>query len=154
MFAARVLNEACSKAKYRREDRSEDYKDKLEAAFRNRMKARYASGSELSFFPTEGQVNITPLGRWASCGSEGKQEVHNYLEREFRSEHRNIGRFLSNFFLLQDAPPGADALTAINMYFPQEELQALLGEYGDSAFSSSEESQAVEEFKSRIRVSG
>jgi hypothetical protein len=101
-FATRVLSEA----------RNSDYKDKLELAFRERMNAKYASGGEFSFFPKVGRADITPLGRWALCGPEGREQVYQYLIWEFRSAHGNVGRFLSYFFPLatpEEGPQGDQA---------------------------------------------
>jgi len=149
MFATRILNEATSDNGIRfLEDVSVIDRDKLQSVFRSRMSARYRPGGEVSFFPAEGKTAIAPLGRWALCGSEGKEQVHAYLTHEFGSAHWKLGRFLSYFTPLQGISPGQDPLVALAIYFPLEELQKLITEYGDSSGASVEDFLAVAQFKS------
>jgi predicted KAP-like P-loop ATPase len=150
-FAMWVLNECGAMRNRILQDWSAIDKSKLEFVFRERMNAKCAPGGRFSFFAKERRTDITPLGRWALCGSVGREQVHEYLRREFQSEPSNLGRFLSYFYPLRDAYPGADPVTAITTYFPIDELQNLLDQYGSSSSSSPEESQAIQEFKSRSK---
>jgi hypothetical protein len=153
LFATKVLNE-CVGRNYRLLEYGITVdKEIVESAFRERMKARYAAGSHPSILGDHERQNIAPLGRWALCGSEGREQVHAYLGEEFRSAPSRIGRFLSYFFPAQDGPPGIDPLAAIKTYFPPEELRQLLDKHGDLAASSQEESDAIAEFRTRYEKS-
>ena len=155
IFATRVLNECISNDMRLLRDKSAIFKDQLETVFRERMFAKYGSLSERPpFFSAAGNsAQLASLGRWALCGPEGKEQVYKYLLREFRSEPANIGRFVRQFFPLVDGPPGADSLTAMAIYFPIDELKTLSDEYGGLAVSSSEESEAIEQFRALVTAS-
>jgi predicted KAP-like P-loop ATPase len=148
LFATKVLNESVSRSHRLLEHGISVEKEAVERAFRERMNARYTAGGHSSILSRERQ-NIAPLGRWALCGAEGREQVHTYLREEFLSAPSKIGRFLSYFFPAQNGPPGIDPLAAIKTYFPVEELRQLLNEHGDSATSSPEESDAIREFRTR-----
>jgi hypothetical protein len=111
------------------------------------MKARFAVGGGNTFFPNTGGIDIVPLGRWALCGAEAKPEVYEYLLREFRARHSNLGKFLTRFFPPPDIYPGADVITALKIYFPPKELRQLAREFGSSAYSSEEEAHAIRGFE-------
>lgn len=149
-FATRILSECFPSTKRLLKYGIAIDKDEAEKAFRQRMVEKYRPGGDRSFFPADQKVNITPLGRWALCGTVGREQVHEYLDREFRSAHWKIGRFLSYFFPPTSGPPGVSPLQAVQTYFPLEELRKLLDEYGDSCASSPEESNAINEFKAQF----
>jgi hypothetical protein len=157
-FATQVLNEVESKRNRFLEYGSVVHKSELEKAFRERMNMKYGPGREFSFFREQIRADLTPLGRWALCGAEGRNKVHQYLRREFEARHSNVGSFLSHFFLANDTneaqdPRAQDPVGTIDkIYFPVQELRKLLDEYGDSAYSSPEEARSVQEFnKSRYK---
>jgi hypothetical protein len=108
-FATEVLND-CSNKKAREIDWSTIDTNKLESVFCLRMRARYLEGS-YSFFPIARSVDIMPLGRWASCGSQGREDVHSYLRREFQARPSNIGAFLVWFFPAVPIDPMIDPRT-------------------------------------------
>lgn len=96
-------------------------KAELEQVFRERMTAKYKDNGKFSFFSNNDKPDITPLGRWALCGAEGRAQVHEHLLREFRSAHWRVGRFLSYFFPLpEDSPPGIPPLKAIEKLLPTQ----------------------------------
>src|SRR6266481_3075328 len=152
-FAAEVLTEITGARNHLLEEPRAINKSKVEEAYRERMKARYGPGSKSTFFPDEGHADLVPLGRWALCGSEGREQVYDHLRREFRARHSKIGKFLLNITPSPEDYPGFDLLKTLNIYFPAQELQSLLDEYGESAYSSPEEAGAVQEFQSRFRSS-
>ena len=152
LFATRVLNECVSRTDHLLKREITIDKDRMEKAFRERMNARYGDGGQSPIFADRKRQSLAPIGRWALCGSEGKEQVHNVLVREFRSDHGKIGRFLACFLPMPDGPPGIDPLSAIkNYYFPLDELLQLLDEFADSAASSPEEAEAIREFKARLK---
>jgi hypothetical protein len=131
-------------------------KEKLEAAFCERMKSRYGHGGSFSFFPGGGETNVAPLCRWAMCGTAGRKGAYGYLMREFRLRPANIGTFVHQFFPREDNdasqhPEAMDALAAIEVCFPVKELAKLLDEYGDAAIGTEEEARSVREFTTRSR---
>lgn len=147
MFATDILNECIHKARNLPPNERDAYKHKMEMAFQERMYTKYGPDGTASFFPNNGSSNITPLGRWALCGLKGQEQVYTYLIREFQSTHSNVARFLSYFFPFRDEHPG-EPLSTLSKYFPPGKLRELIDEYGSSSFTSQEESQMIEEFKS------
>ena len=153
-FATQILNESDSKRHRLVENPNTVQKDGLERAFRDRMKLRYGPGSTSSFFRETGRPDVVPLGRWALCGQEGREELHQYLTRVFEAWPSSIGKFLVAFFPAEkinpiDDPRAQDPVGTINrIYFPADELMRLVDHYGDSAHSSPDEARSVEAFKS------
>lgn len=96
-FATEVLDDCTTKKNRELEDWSKVDGGQLQKAFRGRMNAKYGAGGS-TFFPTSGQVDFMPLGRWALCGAEGRKEVEQYLQRELAGRPSNIGNFLVRFF--------------------------------------------------------
>ncbi len=152
-FATQVLNDGTTERNRELRNWSRIDAKKLEGAFRERMKAKYAAGTGFSFFPSDGQADFVPLGRWGLCGPEGQQEVQEYLRREFETRHSNIGNFLLRFFPAvkihtTEDPRAQDPVGTIRrIYFPPEELASLIDRYGDSASSSPDEARAIQEFE-------
>jgi hypothetical protein len=155
-FATVVLNDCSGKETFAQQVAGIIHKDKLEQTFRERMSSRYGSGGTVSFFPSDGQADLVPLGRWALCGKEGAKQVRTYLFEEFSKRHSNIGSFLARIFpprqidILQE-PWRKGSLETVKIYFPPEELLKLINEYGDSSCSSPAEAEAIEEFKSHMK---
>ena len=154
-FATEVLNECGQRRNSALKNWNTIDNDKLDIVFRERMRIKYESGTS-SFFSNEGALDIVPLGRWALCGSEGREEVRKYLLREFHSRHSNLGSFLAKILpsdgtdTIQD--PGAkDALDVIKIYFPLKEVAKLLDDYGESSYSSPQEAQVIQEFRSQYK---
>ncbi len=152
-FAAEVLTEITGARNHLLEEPTAINKNTVEEAFRERMKAKYHPGGKLTFFLDEGRTDFVPLGRWALCGTEGREQVHDYLRHEFRARHSNVGKLLLTVTPRPEDFPGYDLLKSLNIYFPAQELYSLLDEYGESAYSSPEEATAVQEFQSRFRSS-
>jgi hypothetical protein len=152
-FATEVLNEITTARNQLLEEPSAIDKNKSEEIFRGRMSAKYGPGGSASLFSNERLSYIVPLGRWALCGAEGPEQVYDYLRREFRARHSNVGKFLIHVIRRPDDYPGAHTLTMTEIYFPPQELQRLLDEYGKSVYSSPEEARAVQEFQSEFRSS-
>lgn len=158
-FATEVLNDCTTKKNRELEDWSKVDGGQLQKAFRERMNAKYGAGGS-TFFPTSGQADFVPLGRWALCGPEGRKEVEQYLRREFAERHSNVGNFLVRFFPAEKVHPTEDPRvqnpvgTIRQIYFPAEELAELIEKYGDSAYSSEDEARAVREFKAEVTRSG
>jgi hypothetical protein len=154
-FATEVLNDCTTTKNRELRDWSKVDSEHLKRAFRDRMNAKYGSGGA-SFFPSEGQVDFVPLGRWALCGTEGRNQVEQYLRREFDARHSNIGNFLVRFFPAEKVHPTEDPRaqdpigTIRRIYFPPEELGTLIEWFGDSAYSSSDEGRAVREFAAEL----
>jgi hypothetical protein len=151
-FATEVLNDCTTKKNRELQDWSKVDAEKLQGAFRERMKAKYISGG-FTFFPNEGQADFVPLGRWGLCGTEGREQVQQYLRREFETKHSNVGKFLVRFFPAEKVHPTEDPRaqnpvgTIRTIYFSPEELADLLKTYGDLAHSSPDEARAIQEFK-------
>ena len=153
-FASYVLN-GCTKKNRELQDWSKVDVEKLEGAFRERMESKYSSG-RFTFFPSEGQADFVPLGRWALCGTEGREQVQQYLRHEFEARHSNVGKFLVRFFPAEkiqpiDDPRAQDPVGTIkDIYFPPKELAEIIEKYGDSAHSSADEARAIREFKAHF----
>jgi hypothetical protein len=148
IFATRILNEAFSEVRPRfLAEGIVIVKEDLERGFRRRMLARYGPLGKSSFFPMSVR-GVAPLGRWAFCGTEGKQQVHSYLQREFTSGHWKLGQMLRVLMSPEDYPGRPDHLSVIKMYFPPEEARRLLDEYGSTASASPDDDRAISEFKS------
>jgi hypothetical protein len=150
-FATEVLNEITTARNHLLEEPSAIDKSKSEEVFRDRMKSKYGPGGSASLFSNESLTDIVPLGRWALCGAEGRELVYDYLRREFRARHSNVGKFLIHVIRRPEDYPGAQTLTTTEIYFPPQELRRLLDEYGESAYSSPEEARAVQEFQLEFR---
>jgi hypothetical protein len=154
-FATEVLND-CINQKNREIDWSSIDTKKLESVFSLRMRARYVTGNH-SFFPVERSGDLVPLGRWGSSGSEGREDVHRYLGREFEAHPSNIGAFLVWFFPAVPIDPTVDPRTVDPVgtiqkyYFPPEELMELIDRFGGSTSSSPDEARAIQEFRSKVR---
>jgi hypothetical protein len=150
-FATRVLNECESNANRLLRPDVVVHKGRLRELFAHRMSVKYLSGSGSTFFPEQrlAKSDFVSLGRWALCGTEGRDEVRQYLETEFQSAPWKVGRFLSYFFPFRDEPPGMDALKAIEIYFSPERLVELLDKYRNQTASSPEDIEAVQEFKGK-----
>ena len=158
-FATEVLNDCTTTKNRELRDWSKVDGEQLQRAFRERMNAKYGSGAS-TFFPSTGQADFVPLGRWALCGAEGRKQVEEYLRREFEARHANIGNFLILFFPAEKVHPTEDPRvqdpvgTIRSIYFPPEELAGLIERYGDSAYSSSDEARAVREFTAELTGKG
>lgn len=156
-FATEVLNDCTTKKNRELRDWSKVDGEQLQRAFRERMNAKYTSGTS-TFFPSSGQADFVPLGRWALCGAEGRKQVEQYLRREFEARHSNVGNFLVRFFPAEKVHPTEDPRaqdpvgTIKRIYFPPDELAKLVELYGDSAHSSPDEARSVEEFKSQYKT--
>jgi len=154
-FATLVLNDCTTMKNRELQDWSKVDAEKLQGVFRERMKEKCSSG-RFTFFPSEGHIDFTPLGRWALCGTEGREQVQQYLRQEFEARHSNVGKFLVRFFPEVKVHPTVDPRaqdpvgTISRIYFPLKELAELLEMYGNSAHSSPDEARAVQEFRARI----
>jgi hypothetical protein len=158
-FATEVLNDCTTKKNRELEDWSKVDGEQLQRAFRERMNTKYGSGAS-TFFPSSGQADFVPLGRWALCGEEGRKQVEQYLRREFETRHSNIGNFLVRFFPAEKVHPTEDPRaqdpvgTIRRIYFPPDELAKLIEQYTDSAYSSADEARAIREFKEQVTSGG
>lgn len=158
-FATEVLNDCTTTKNRELQDWSKVDAEKLQMAFRERMKAKYSSGG-FTFFPSEGQADFVPLGRWALCGTEGREQVEQYLRREFEARQSNVGKFLVRFFPAEKVHPTEDPRaqdpvgTIRRVYFRPEELAELLERYGDAAHSSPDEARAIQEFRLQFTGGG
>jgi hypothetical protein len=148
-FATELLNDVTSRSKGLR---PEDDREKLLQAFSERMQEKYGpSGGHSKFDETE--VDIVSLGRWAHTGAQGREQVREYLRKEFRRNPRNVGKFLASFPSIPEDRLGANLLSSIDIYFSKQELRELVAEYGPLSYATKEEAKAVERFNEAIEKS-
>jgi KAP family P-loop domain len=159
-FAAELLNDCASGRRAPIVFRRTVDVAALTRAFRKRMNEKYGTGKASSIFPLKNSSSLFPIGRWGACGPEGRAQVQGFLMGEFAASHSRIGNFLVQFFpsdktLAEDDPRTQDPIGTIRrFYFDPDEMIKLLTEYGESAYSSQEEAQAVSEFKGEYARQG
>lgn len=122
----------------------------IKSAFSERMKTKYAVGSDQE--PPRRGDDLSPFFLWVAISNDDRELEVEYLRDRFRRNPIELGRFLG-WALATDIMYQGDSLEALGKLFPVDELHALLSQHGGTQWLE-QDREAVDRFLQLVRQRG